>query len=100
MLPVNNLPFMHWLTYAKPIVSIRDHRINLETLTLGTLAEPALTFTMTHVLANLAKELAKVPQVLHKLSMDRTSASYKIKYGLAETFSKGPIRNIKNTFFT
>lgn len=87
---------MDWLIYTKPIVSIRDHRINLETLTLGTLAEPALTFTMTHVLTNLAK----VPQVLHKLSMDRTSVSYKIKYGLAETFSKGPIRNIKNTIFS
>ena len=91
---------MDWLIYTKPIVSIRDHRINLETLTLGTLAEPALTFTMTHVLTNLAKELAKVPQVLHKLSMDRTSVSYKIKYGLAETFSKGPIRNIENTIFS
>ena len=51
-------------------------------------------------LINLAKDLAKDPQALSKLSMDRTSASYKMKYGLAKTFQNSTINNIQQTFFS
>ena len=41
------------------IVSIKDYRMDLEALVLGTLPEHALPFAMAPVLINLAKELVK-----------------------------------------
>ena len=49
---------------------------------LGVIAEHSLPFTMAPVLITVAKELAKDRQVLSDLSMDRTTASYKMQYGL------------------
>ena len=53
---MNNLQFMDWLLYKTQIVFIKDHRINLEALVLGTLAEHASPFTMALVLTNLGKD--------------------------------------------
>ena len=91
---MNIFKFMDWLLYTKPIVSV-----NSEASVLGTLSEPALTFAMTPILTNLPKELTKDTQALQKFSMDKTSASSKMRYGLAETFSNEAIRNSKDTYF-
>ena len=40
---------------------------------------------MVPVMINLVQELAEDPQALARLSVDRTSASFKMKYGLAKT---------------
>jgi len=84
----------------QPIVPVNDRLINSQALVLATLAENSLPFSMAPVLINLAKDLAKDPQALSKLSIDRTSASYKTKHGLAKTFQDSTIRNIQQTFFS
>ena len=75
-------------------------RAGSQALVLATLAENSLPFTMAPVVINLAKDLSRDPQALSKLSMDRTSASYKMRYGLAKTYNDKTLDNIKNSFFS
>ena len=83
-----------------PVVSLNDRVINSQALVLATLAENSLPFTMAPVVINLAKDLSRDPQALSKLSMDRTSASYKMRYGLAKTYHDKTLENIRNSFFS
>jgi hypothetical protein len=53
-----------------------------------------MALSMAAVLIDLAKELAKDPQALDSLSMDRTSASYKLTYGLCKTIMDEVLREI------
>ena len=55
---------------------------------------------MAPVLLNLAKELAKDQKALDGNSMDRTSATYKMKFGLAKTFHEKTIEHLDNGFFS
>ncbi len=67
---------------------------------LGTVAQKSLPFTMAPIIINTAKELAKDKQALQQLSMDRTSASYKMQYGLKKTLMDKTLLNIRNTSFS
>ena len=59
----------------------------LQATVLGVLAENSLPMTMAPVMINTAKALAKDKAALDRLSMDRrTTASYKITYGLGGSF--------------
>jgi len=63
-------------------------------MVLGVLAEHSLPFTMSPVLIQLSKALSDDPKALQLLSMDRTSASYKMRFGLGETFLNKTLKNI------
>ena len=67
---------------------------------LGVVAEHTLPMTMVPVLIELAQELSKDKKVLDNLLMDRTSASYKINYGLRKTFHDHTLSNIRQTPFS
>jgi hypothetical protein len=67
---------------------------------LGTLAEHSYPFTAAPVIIELAKSLARDPKALHHLTMDRTTASYKMRFGLAETFKQNTVNNLKANFFS
>ena len=67
---------------------------------LGVVAENSLPFTMVPVLIQLTQELAKDKKVLANLSMDRTSASYKMNYGLRKTIESDIIQDIRGTPFS
>ena len=58
----------------------------LQATVLGVLAENSLPMTMAPVMINTAKALAKDKAALDRLSMDRTTASYKMTYGLGGSF--------------
>lgn len=58
----------------------------LQAAVLATMTEQSWPFSAAPVLISLAKSLASDPEALNQLSMDRTSASYKMNYGLAESF--------------
>ena len=64
------------------------------------MAEHSLPFTLAPVLTDLAKTLAEDPKALAHLSMDRTTASYKMSYGVAETFKERIVRNMRQTPFS
>ena len=64
------------------------------------MAEHSLPFTLAPVLTDLTKTLAEDPKALAHLSMDRTTASYKMTYGVAETFKERIVRNMRQTPFS
>lgn len=64
------------------------------------MANHSLPFTMAPVLFDLAQELAKDPKALSGNSMDRTSASYKMRFGMAETIRSRTIANMQNGYFS
>ena len=67
---------------------------------LDVVAENSLPFTMVPVLIQLTQELAKDKKLLANLSMDRTSASYKMNYGLRKTIESDIIQDIRGTPFS
>lgn len=52
------------------------------------------------MLTNLSKELARDPKALNGLSMDRTSAAYKMKYGLAATLEEETLQSLRTNKFS
>ncbi|KAG1658741.1 T-complex protein 1 subunit gamma [Nymphon striatum] len=54
-------------------------------MVLGVIAEHSLPLSMAPVLIGLSKKLAKDSKALTKLSLDRTTAAYKLRFGLADT---------------
>lgn len=67
---------------------------------LGFIAENSLPFTMAPKLVDLAKGLAKDTKALNHLSMDRTSASYKMKFGMGKTYFDRTVSNMKRFKFS
>lgn len=67
---------------------------------LGFMAEHSLPFSIAPHLINLSKELARDQKALSSLSMDRTSASIKMRFGLAETLFAETIGNIQSMPFS
>ena len=67
-------------------------------MVLGVIAEHSMPMTMAPVVIALAKELAKDSKMLSTLSMDRTSAGYKM-YGLEKTFRDKTLAHIKHSPF-
>ena len=69
-------------------------------LLLGVAAEHNLPFTMVPVMIDVVKSLAKDPQVVSKISVDRTSASYKMTYGMAHHITSSVITTMRNQPFS
>ena len=67
---------------------------------LSTIANHSLPFTMAPVIFDVARELAKDPKALSGNTMDRKSASIKIRFGLAKTIHKRTITHMQNGHFS
>ncbi|KAG1714420.1 DNA-directed RNA polymerase III subunit RPC1 [Nymphon striatum] len=72
----------------------------LKAMVLGVIAEHSLPLSMAPVLIGLSKKLAKDSKALTKLSLDRTTAAYKLRFGLADTMLARTIENIKQVPFS
>lgn len=83
-----------------PVVTLGDRVANSQAMILGVIAEHSLPFTMSPVLINLSKELAKDQKALNSLAMDRTTASYKMQYGLKKTVLDQTLENIRGCLFS
>lgn len=57
-----------------------------QALVLGTIAEHSLPLSMAPVIMNTARELAKDPKALNHMQLERTTASYKMRFGLGKIF--------------
>lgn len=55
---------------------------------------------MASIIIETAKTLAKDSKALSKLSMDCTSASYKMRLGMAQTFHADTVSQLKESFFS
>lgn len=72
----------------------------LQAIVLGTVAEHSLKLKMAPVIIKTAKELAKDKKALDELTMDRTTASYKMQYGLKKTVFEKTLHSIRSCPFS
>lgn len=82
------------------LVGISDRKSHLEAMTLSFVAENSLPLSIVPKLIDLAKELGRDPKALNSISMERTSATYKLKDGLSYNIENKLIENLKKSFFS
>ena len=81
-------------------LSVPDRVIGLQAMVLGFLAEKSLPLSVSPDLIDLAQTLAADKRALDKLTMDRTSASYKMTFGMAKTLTDATVKSIKENGFS
>lgn len=72
----------------EPLTPIGDRTVNSECMLVSFLAENSLPLSLAPDILELTKALAKDKKVLGQMTMHRTSADYKLKYGLAKSFQE------------
>lgn len=85
---------------STPVVPVDDRVKNLEATLLGFIAENSMSLSQAPRLVDLVKSLANDKTALQRLSMDRTTASYKLKHGLSYTLRQRLIESLKKTNFS
>ncbi|CAC5390542.1 unnamed protein product [Mytilus coruscus] len=85
---------------AKPVTPLNDRVINTEAMVLGFAADHSLPFSLVPKLIGLSKTLAKDKKVLDQLSMNRTTAAYKMRFGLGKTFQNELIEIMRTSYFS
>ena len=86
-------------TLGPPAVPVKDRIVSQEAMLLGFLAENTRPFTMAPKLIELTKAMSADKTTLSKLSVSRTTASYKMRFGLAKTIEDQQSQELQNTFF-
>ena len=81
------------------LTPFNDMLRNGEAMLLGFLAENSLPFSLAPKPINLSQALATDAEVFEKMSVGRTAASYKLKYGLARTFEESLLEKLGCTTF-
>ena len=81
-------------------VAFPDRRAQQQAMVVAFAAETGLPFAQIPLLIDFAKELARDEKALAKLSMDRTTASYKLKYGLSKTFKEDLNKELNEELFS
>ena len=84
----------------KLCIPLKDCVTNSEAMLLGFIAEKNLHFADVPDLVELIKTLAKDGEALSQLNMDRTTASYKKKHGVAKTINDTLTNALRNNFFS
>ena len=79
----------------KPIIPVADRVVTAEATVLGFIAENSLSYTLAPRLIELAKTLANDRKALNGLNMDRTTASYKMRFSVGQTCDEELIRENK-----
>ena len=81
-------------------MSVPDRQAYAEVTILAFTAEGSLPFSIVKDLSQLNKELGKDKQVLDNLSMDKTTASYKMTHRLSKTLHEELIEDMKSSDFS
>lgn len=82
------------------IVSFEDRKAHNEAFIVSFMAEHSLPFTLAPHLIRFTQELSKDTRALQSTSMARTTASYKLREGLAATLSDDIVEELKSSFFS
>ena len=83
-----------------PNVPVTDRALNQEALVLSYCAEKNLSFARAGEIIDIAKELSKDTKALNRTQLSRTTASYKMKYGLGKCIEDKTVSNLKETYFS
>lgn len=84
----------------EPLTPVRHRTSNMEAMVQGFTADNFLSYSVVPEIIKLSKELSRDPRALDKLSMHGTTASYKLRYGLAKTVNEEALEAIKSNFFS
>lgn len=84
----------------QPRVPESDRTSHAEATVLGFIAEQSMSLSMAPRLVSLAKHLARDPVALDKMSMERSAASYKLRFGMGKTFHEQIREDIGESFFS
>ena len=82
------------------LVSLSDRVNQQQAMLLGYLAENDNSFSKAPRLIELVKELARDRKALKQLTMSSTTASYKLRFGLAKTFASQLHDDMRQMFFS
>ena len=80
--------------------TMAERRSMAEAKVIGVMAEHGLPLGTASFLVELAQDLANDPKALDGLTMERTSTTYKLKFGLGKTFHERTIENMKKKHFS
>ncbi len=83
-----------------PIVQFVDRRSHAEGRTLAFMAQHGLPLQMVPHLLKYAQEMAREPKVLASLSMERTTASYKLREGMGLAVHDTLVQKMVHSFFS
>jgi len=82
------------------ITPLNDRIVNAESMVLSFTAENSLSFSLVPGLIDLSKALARDKKALDSLSMNRTTASYKTRFGVGKTFHDIVIDEMRSNHFS
>jgi hypothetical protein len=85
---------------GRSVVPVPDRVTTAEAMILGFVCEHSLPFTLVPNIIAVSKSLAKDTKALSLLSMDRTAASYKTKYGLGKSIEEETLDQLRKCFFS
>ena len=81
-------------------VPLCDRITQMESIVLGFVVENHLPFSTAEKIIELANEMMRDPHAAKKLKLARTTASYKLRYGLAKGFEDELMEKLRKTFFS
>ena len=81
-------------------VPLCDRITQMEDMVLGFVVENNLPFSTAEKILELANEMMRDPHAAKKLKLARTTASYKLRYGLAKGFKDEIMKKIRKKFFS
>ena len=85
---------------SKSIVPLCDRITQMEGMVLGFVVENNLSFSTAEKIVELANEMMRDPHAAKKLKLARTTASYKLRYGLARGFEDELMEKLRKIFFS
>ena len=80
-------------------VPLCDRITQMEGMVLGFVFENNLPFSTTEKIVELANDIMRDPHAAKKLKLARTTASYKLRYGLTKGFEDELLEKLRKTFF-
>ena len=83
-----------------PTNPIWHRTTNMEAMLLDFTTENPLSYSVVPKVIELSKELARDPAALDKPLMDRTIASYKLRFGLTKSMDELTLEVIRSGFFS
>ena len=84
-----------------PVVPFNDRKLNMEAPLSGFRTERDIPFTYSDDLVKPSESMAKEDiKVLNAMSMNRTTTSYKLNFGLAKYFQENLDMDLQKPFFS
>lgn len=101
---VKNTQFLHSDSsdglQSERVLDLATRKCRSDALITSFIAEHSLPFSIAPNILDLAKTLSKDLTSLNSLQMGRSSATYKLKYGLAKTVKEEQFDKLKHAFFS